>query len=165
MSEILKWAMGLGSLLVGYWVRKRNVGLAIMATSAGIIASQSAGNFDVEAQHVFGLVDVFKFSTSGGLDALASTVMVYLGAIGFLAGGYVVLRDWHADRKDRDSRRVAVIEFRGLVDTSDKPLASAVPARMWDGGTRFSVTCAPGSTRSLHPYKLPWMTSFSCPAT
>ncbi|WP_440092464.1 SAVED domain-containing protein [Pseudomonas syringae] len=130
MSEILKWAMGLGSLLVGYWVRKRNVGLAIMATSAGVIASQSAGNFDVEAQHVFGLVEVFKFSTSGGLDALASTVMVYLGAIGFLAGGYIVLRDWHADRKERDSRRVAVIEFRGLVDTSDNPLASAVPARI-----------------------------------
>ncbi|HBO9019092.1 TPA: SAVED domain-containing protein [Pseudomonas aeruginosa] len=130
MSGILQWAMGLISAVVLWKIRKRNIGLVIFTASLGALGVLAVGDYSFEAKEVGGYAALLKFSTSGGLPDTLLAIAVYTVISSTLVGLYLVLHGYVRDNRDADSRRVPVVELRGLVDTSDSPLINAVPARI-----------------------------------
>lgn len=126
---ILQWAMGLISAYVAWKVRKRNIGLAILSACIGLLITLSMGDATVEASGIGGMVDFFKLSVTGGLPSTLVTVIAIVLTAGIVVGGGLAVHGYVSDAKEMAAKRVAVIELRGLVDTSDTPLISSVPAR------------------------------------
>uniref|UniRef100_UPI0004634A98 SAVED domain-containing protein n=1 Tax=Pseudomonas syringae TaxID=317 RepID=UPI0004634A98 len=68
-------------------------------------------------------------STSGGLTDRLLAAAVYLAIIVIGTGLALIVHGYLKAQRETDSRRIAVLELRGLVDTSDTPLINAVPAK------------------------------------
>lgn len=127
MQALLSYLMGIGTKLVNFLTRKRNIGLGIAAVGVGIIAIVGAGSFTLEFHQFFGVIEAFKFSNEGGLSDFLSTLCAYFGLLTIAIGVSMAYSDWRNERKERERKRVVVVELRGLVDTSDHPLLEAVP--------------------------------------
>ena len=127
MASIFKWFFRVVNLWVAWTFRKRNVGLAIVAACCAVLVAIVSGSISVEANGVFGVVDAFKFSTSGGAEDLVQTVIVWTMLLGVAIGIGLASHAYWQEMKEADIKRVVVVELRGLVDTSDHPLIAAVP--------------------------------------
>lgn len=68
-----------------------------------------------------------KFSPFPQMPEILSGILVIVGSIAILAGILIGVWRYFHDRADRDNKCVLVIEQRGLRDTTDTPLAGAVP--------------------------------------
>jgi len=112
---------------VAWTFRKRNVGLAIVAACCTVLVAIVSGNISVEANGVFGAVDTFKFSTSGGAEGVVQAVVAWAMLVGVAVGIGLTVHAYWKEIKEADIKRVVVVELRGLVDTSDHPLIAAVP--------------------------------------
>ncbi|MBL3576255.1 SAVED domain-containing protein [Rhodovulum sulfidophilum] len=66
----------------------------------------------------------------GGLSVHWSQITVFLGILLAAAGGVLGVIDHIADRRQLRKQSVVVLEHRGLHQTIDTPLASAVPKRL-----------------------------------
>lgn len=124
--RVLNWAMGLVSQLVGWVIRPRNLGVALLSRSSSLLLLLGSG-VTIEAQGVAGIVDAFKYAPAEGLPGNLVTIVVYLACATWVIGLLMVLWTQYREWKEADSRRILVVEMRGLVDTSDKPLLAAVP--------------------------------------
>jgi hypothetical protein len=141
--------MGIVTQIVNFATRKRNVGLGIAAIGVGIIAIVGAGSFNLEIRQFFGVIEAFKFSNEGGLSDHLTTILAYVGLAVTVTGICMAISDWRHERKERERKRVAVVELRGLVDTSDHPLLQAVPERLV--GQRHSLLCDGREKLSSNP--------------
>ncbi len=124
------WGKRLISELVAWFTRRRNLGFGLVVLSSSLLVAVASGGVSVESQGVAGLVQAFKFSTGEGLPGHLQSLLVYLGAVTWLIGVGLVLHSFVQDAGEACIRRIAVLELRGLVDTSDHPLKNAVPPAM-----------------------------------
>jgi hypothetical protein len=121
-----KWAMGLVNQLVVWVIRPPNLGVALLGKSTTVLLVLCSG-VTIEAKGVAGLVDVFKYAPAEGLPGNLLTIVVYLACVTWVIGLFMVFWTQYRSWKEADSRRILVLEMRGLVDTSDRPLLTAVP--------------------------------------
>lgn len=142
--------------LVAWVVRPRNIGIFLIKYSSLILIAL-AGGFSFKAGSIAGVIDAFEFSTGAGLSGNILTVVAWLASSGFLVGIGLVLASSIREWRETDSRRVVVIEMRGLVDTSDKPLINAVPSSIVGRRVPFPVDIRqyvagehPNLTEALH---------------
>lgn len=124
--RVLNWAMGLVSQLVGWVVRPPNLGVALLSRSSSLLLLLGSG-VTIEARGVAGIVDAFKYAPADGLPGNLVLIVVYLACATWVIGLLMVLWTQYREWKETDSRRILVVEMRGLVDTSDKPLLAAIP--------------------------------------
>ncbi len=124
--RILAWAMGVMAQLVGWVIRPRNLGVSLLSRSSTFLLAIGSG-VSIEAQGVAGLVDAFKYAPTDGLPRNLVTIVVYLACATWVIGLLMILWTQYREWKEADRRRILVVEMRGLVDTSDKPLLAAVP--------------------------------------
>ncbi len=124
--HVLNWAMGLVSQLVSWIIRPRNLGVALLSRSSTFLLMLGSG-VTIEAQGIAGIVDAFKYAPAEGLPGSLLTILVYLACTTWGIGLLMVLWMQYREWKEADTRRILVVEMRGLVDTSDKPLLAAVP--------------------------------------
>jgi hypothetical protein len=124
--RILDWAMGLGSQLVGWFVRPRNLGISLLSRSSAVLIVL-AGGITIKAQGIAGFVEAFEIAPAEGLSGILLNILAYLACLTWVIGLVMVtgtqIREW----READTRRILVVEMRGLVDTSDKPLLTAIP--------------------------------------
>lgn len=127
MRALLSYLMWIVTRFVNFATRKRNIGLGVAAVGVGIIAIVGAGSLNFEVRQFFGVIEAFKFSNEGGLSDHLTTLCAYVALFIIAVGIYMAISDWRHERQERQRKRVAVVELRGLVDTSDHPLLEAVP--------------------------------------
>jgi hypothetical protein len=121
------WGKRLINQLVTWFTRRRNLGFGLVFLSSTLLVAVASGGFSVESQGVAGLIQAFKFSTGEGLPGHLQSLLVYLGAVTWLIGVGLVVHSFMQEAGEARVTRIAVIEMRGLVDTSDHPLKNAVP--------------------------------------
>lgn len=127
--NILNWAMSLGSQIVQWIIRPRNLGIALLGRCSVVLIA-IAGGFTIKAQDIAGVVRAFEFSSGDGIPGNLMTIVVYLMCLSWIIGLAMVLGTQWREWAEADSRQILVIEMRGLVDTSDKPLITAIPKTM-----------------------------------
>ncbi|MFJ4156237.1 SAVED domain-containing protein [Pseudomonas sp. NPDC089752] len=123
----MSYLMWIGTKVVNFATRKRNIGLGVATVGVGIIAIVGAGSLNFEVRQFFGVIEAFKFSNEGGLNDHLTTLSAYGALVIIALGIFMAISDWRHERQERQRKRVAVVEVRGLVDTSDHPLLEAVP--------------------------------------
>jgi hypothetical protein len=133
----INWLMGLISQLVEWHTRRRNLGISLLSITSLVFIAVATGGLSVEAAGVAGLVKAFKFSTGEGLPGQLLSLLVYVLLVGWIMGLVLVFDSYMRERRQEDINRVIVVEMRGLVDTSDHPLISAVPPALV--GQRFDA--------------------------
>lgn len=119
----------LADKLVVWLTRRRKIGLSLCATGVTLLIGVSASGFAVQFT-IAGLVDSFQLKTSDGLPGYLPFVVVGVGLVMILVGLVLLLDEYWRERKESDISKVIVVELRGQVDTSDRPLKSAVPKRL-----------------------------------
>lgn len=120
------WLKGLIEQAVAFLLRPRHLGLALITVSSVVLVALGSG-FDIRAKGLAGVADVLEFSTGQGLTGHLLSLVTYLMCATWLIGlGMVVITYWR-EWTDGDARRVLVLELRGLVDTSDRPLLGSLP--------------------------------------
>lgn len=122
------WLMTVGSQLVTWWTRPRNVGLGMMRWCGLVLVGAFSSGFVLQLQA--GSDFKVLFSTAEGAPAAILYAVSALAGLGFFVGGVIA---WQAHRQEtrlRGISRILVAELRGLVDTSDRPLTQAVPANL-----------------------------------
>lgn len=120
------WLKSIIDQVVAYMLRPRHLGVALLTISSTVLISLGSG-FDIKAKGLAGIFEVFEFSTGQGLTGhLLSSVTCLMCATWF-AGLVMVVMTYRREWRDGDMRRVMVVELRGLVDTSDRPLIGSVP--------------------------------------
>jgi hypothetical protein len=124
------WAMGLISQLVTWITRKRNLGLVLVSITSTVFIALAGGGFSIELQGVAGIISAFKFSTGGGLPGHLQSLLVYLLGVTWVVGVGMLVSSYLREHREADVNRVVVVEMRGLVDTSDRPLINAIPAAL-----------------------------------
>ncbi|QFZ85011.1 SAVED domain-containing protein [Variovorax paradoxus] len=120
------WLRGLVEQVVVFLLRPRHLGVALITASSFVLVSLGSG-FDIKAKGLPGVVDVLEFSTGQGLTGHLLSAVTYLMCATWLAGLVMVVMTYWRERQDGDARRVLVVELRGLVDTSDRPLLGSLP--------------------------------------
>lgn len=146
------WFMGLISQVISWLTRPRNLGLSLAVACASVLAVIAGGSFSVEAQGVAGFAKLLKFSTGEGLPGHLQSIVVYLMCLGFIVGVTLLIISFWQDWRESDTKRLIVVELRGLVDTSDHPLLQAIPKTM--SGRRIDCLvdvrhCVAGSTPNI----------------
>lgn len=124
--RIVNWAMGLVSQLVAWIIRPRNLGVALLSRTSTLLLMLGSG-VTIEAKGIAGIVDAFKYAPAEGLPGNLLTIVVYLACATWVIGLLMVVWTQFREWKEADTHRILVVEMRGLVDTSDKPLLGAVP--------------------------------------
>ncbi len=127
--RIVNWAMSLVSQLIWWVIRPRNLGVALLSRSSSCLLLLGSG-VSIEASGIVGIVDAFKYSPAEGLPASLLTLVVYLACVTWIIGLFMVMWTQYREWNEADNLRILVVEMRGLVDTSDKPLLTAVPGTL-----------------------------------
>lgn len=124
--KFMDWGMGLISQIVGWIIRPRDFGIALLSRSSAVLIAL-AGGFTIKAQSIGGVVTAFELSTGDGVSGNILPLLLYIMCLTWCIGLILVIWTQRREWIDADTRRVLVVELRGLVDTSDKPLLNAVP--------------------------------------
>lgn len=124
------WAQGQITKLVDWFTRKRNLGLGLLGCSSIALAGLVAGDFSLEINGFAGVLDAAKFSTGGGLQGGLLNLAVCVVLLVWFLGAAMVFASWMLERREANLNRVLVVEMRGLEDTTDHPLISAIPAAL-----------------------------------
>ncbi|WP_238368569.1 SAVED domain-containing protein [Mesobacterium pallidum] len=106
--------------------RLLRAGVTLMVAGLGV--GGLAGNLSwIDADRVLRLA---VQADGGGLSVYWSQITVFLGILLLAAGGVLGVIDHIADRRQLRKQSVVVLEHRGLHQTVDTPLASAVPKHL-----------------------------------
>lgn len=122
----LTWLKGLIDQLVAFLLRPRHLGVKLFTVSTGALIALSGG-FAFEVKGFAGVLDTLKFSSGEGLPGHIVSLVAYLACITWVLGVTMMVMSYRREWSEADARRVLVVELRGLVDTSDRPLLQAVP--------------------------------------
>lgn len=123
----LAWLKGLINQLIAYLQRPRHLGVMLLTISSAVLIAALGGGFALELKGFAGFIDILKLSSGDGLPVHLLALVTYIACSTWLTGlGMVVMSYWH-DWREADARRILVVELRGLVDTSDRPLLESVP--------------------------------------
>lgn len=125
----LTWLKGLIDQLVVFLLRPRHLGVKLLASSSALLIALSGG-FALELKGFAGVMDTLKFSSGEGLPSHLVALAAYIGCGTWLTGLVMIVMSYIREWQEADARRVLVVELRGLVDTSDRPLLEAVPRTM-----------------------------------
>lgn len=98
----------------------------LLTVSSAVLIALSGG-FALELKGFAGLFDTLKFSSGDGLPGHLVTLVAYVACGTWLTGLAMVVMSYRREWHEADAQRVLVVELRGLVDTSDRPLLEAVP--------------------------------------
>lgn len=119
------------SKLLAYLLRRRNVGLRLISLGAAIIAlSMGFGykfDFSLTAPNVFAKL---FFTNSDGAPGDLVRNCFYVGCAICLIGLILIICDYIGDKLRNHRCELIVVELRGLVDTSDKPLIKSIPSHI-----------------------------------
>lgn len=126
MKNFFSWLKGLIEKVVDYWVRRRHLGIRLLGYSTIVLIALSGG-FAFKAKGLAGIADVLEFSTGDGLPSHLLSAAFLLTSLTWLVGLVMVIRTFLQEQREADARRVLVVELRGLVDTSDRPLLGSIP--------------------------------------
>lgn len=119
------WFKQNATKVVDFCVRKRNLGISLCALSVPLLLLGTGGIFfEIEYDG-----NRFKWGLTDEPNFIFAFVAILMGAIGFGIGLYILIRIHSQEHKLSEISKVIVLELRGLVDTSDRPLNSAIPAR------------------------------------
>lgn len=121
------WLKGLIDQLVAFLLRPRHLGVTLLGFSSAILVVLGSGGFDIEVKGLAGIIDVLKFSTGQGFTGTLLSMVTYLVCITWVIGLVMVVMSFQRDWREAAARRVLVVELRGLVDTSDRPLLGSLP--------------------------------------
>lgn len=122
----LTWLKGLIDQLVAFLLRPRHLGIKLLTVSSALLIALSGG-FALELKGFAGLFDTLKFSSGDGLPGHLVALVTYIACGTWLTGLAMVVMSYRREWHEADAQRVLVVELRGLVDTSDRPLLEAVP--------------------------------------
>lgn len=120
------WFRSVIEQVLAYVLRRRHLGVVLLTISSTVLISLGSG-FDIKAKGLAGVVDVLEFSTGQGLSGHLLSLVTYLACTAWVAGLSMVVMTYLREWRDDDARRVMVVELRGLVDTSDRPLIGSLP--------------------------------------
>lgn len=120
------WLKEIIESAVRHWVRPRHLGILLLSFSTTILVALGSG-FNFKAKGGAGLVEMVEFSTADGLTGNLLAAVVVVMCVTWVVGLGMVIWSFVGDERERDARRVLVVELRGLVDTSDRPLLGSVP--------------------------------------
>lgn len=122
----ITWLKGLVDQLVAYLLRTRHLGVKLFTVSSTVLIVL-AGGFVMEVKGFAGVVDAFRFASGEGLSGNIVSLVGYLACITWVIGVSMMVMTYWREWCEADARRVLVVELRGLVDTSDRPLLQALP--------------------------------------
>lgn len=121
------WLKGLIEQLFSFLLRPRHLGSKLITVSGAVLIALGGG-FALELKgFAGGLFDTLKFSSGEGLPGHLVALIAYIACSTWLIGVVMVVMSFRREWYEADARRVLVVELRGLVDTSDRPLLEAVP--------------------------------------
>ena len=152
----LTWLKGLIDQLVAFLLRPRHLGIKLLTVSSALLIALSGG-FALELKGFAGLFDTLKFSSGDGLPGHLVALVAYIACSTWLTGLAMVVMSYRREWHEADAQRVLVVELRGLVDTSDRPLLEAVPRTVFDvlcmvvgilvslGSHMRQLSCHPGT--------------------
>lgn len=120
------WFKSVIEQVVAFLLRPRHLGVALLTISSTVLISLGSG-FDIKAKGLAGIFEVLEFSTGQGLTGHLLSSVTYLMCATWVVGLGMVVMTYRREWRDGDARRVMVVELRGLVDTSDRPLISSLP--------------------------------------
>lgn len=124
------WVQGQITKLVEWFTRRRNQGLSLFRYSIFGLVALAAGDFAFEMQGTTGGFGSLKFSTAGGLQGTLFNIGVCVLLSTMALGILMVVFSWLQEHREAAVSRVLVVEMRGLEDTTDHPLISAIPAAL-----------------------------------
>ncbi|WP_282259790.1 SAVED domain-containing protein [Stenotrophomonas sp. PS02301] len=123
-SKLQDWI----SLLVHWITRRRHPSRFMLHAGVGMVAASLAGGWTFGVRGSAGALHLAGFaSTSDGLPKSLLVVVLFFGLLLALTGAGVLLFDWKSFRNAAERSAVVVVEFRGLIDTSDSSLLKSVP--------------------------------------
>lgn len=122
----INWLKSIIEQFIAYLLRPRHFGIALLSISSVMLMSIGSG-VDIKAKGFAGIFEVFEFSTGQGLTGNLLSLVTCLMCVTWVIGLGMVVMTYGRQWCEGDVRRVIVIELRGLVDTSDRPLLSSLP--------------------------------------
>ncbi|MBH1494000.1 SAVED domain-containing protein [Stenotrophomonas maltophilia] len=123
-SKLQEW----GSLLVHRYARRRHPSRYLIWAGATIVVATLAGGWTFGVRGSAGAFHLAGFATtSDGLPKHWLIAVLLVGLALVLLGAGVSIFDWRSSTKAAQRSAVVVVELRGLIDTSDKPLLASVP--------------------------------------
>jgi hypothetical protein len=124
-------AQGWVSALVKWITRRRHASRGLLIAGASIVVATLAGGWSVGVRGSEGALHFLGFvTTSDGLPRFW-LIVAFIAGLSLLAlGAWMSASDWRFGRKAAERSAVVVMEFRGLVDTSDHPLLTSVPREL-----------------------------------
>lgn len=126
----IAWLKRLIEQLVAFLLRPRHLGVALLTASSTVLVAVGNSGFDVEVKGFAGIFDALKFSTGQGLTGHLLSLVTYLACLTWLIGLGMVVASFRREWRESDAKRLLVVELRGLVDTSDRPLLDSLSRRV-----------------------------------
>lgn len=119
------------SILVRWVTRRPHPSRLMLTAGFTMVAAIFAGGWTFGVRGSAGSLHFAGWvTTSDGLPELWLTVVLVAGLALALSGAGISLLDWRSVRKSAERSAVIVMELRGLIDTSDKPLLTSVPREL-----------------------------------
>lgn len=115
--------------LVAWVTRKRSIGLLLIGAASSVIIGIASGGFALQVTGG-GIVESVQFKTGDGLPGHLLTLVTWVCVLILLGGIWLIISEYRRERKEAEISKVIVIELRGLVDTSDRPLKNSIPRRL-----------------------------------
>lgn len=124
LSETMRWV-----------IRRRSVGSTLVKYGAAIVVAALGGGlvFSLRSKFADGEHEVRLEAGAGVADAISKAGFA-LGFVMVLTGLGLIWRDMRREERERQRRRIVVVEQRGLLPRNSAPLAEAVPSGV--AGTR-----------------------------
>lgn len=113
---------------MNWWTRPRNIGLQMVRWSSLLLGPLLAGGYVFQVQTGTGYS--LLVSTAEGPPAFIYNLVVVVTLLVLVIGSAIAVHCYVQEARITQVSRVLVVELRGLVDTSDRPLINAVPATM-----------------------------------
>jgi hypothetical protein len=114
--------------LLNWWTAPRNFGLKAAMVGLPFLLAPNSIDWAIQAVGQFHGGSVNVSIRSANLPSWLNIACYSVGAILVLGGVALGLIQHWQDRRTLSRRRVVVVEFRGMLDTTDTPLMAAAPA-------------------------------------
>lgn len=126
-SKLQEWI----SSLIKWVTRRRHQSRQFLLTGGVIVVGTLGGGLTFGVDGSAGALNLRgMITTSDGLPLWALVVAFCVGIALVIAGACMSWTDWSTSRAHVSRSAVIVLELRGLVDTSDRPLLQSIPSRL-----------------------------------
>lgn len=119
------------STLVKWVSRRRHASRALLMAGVTIVVATLAGGWTIGVRGSAGALHFLGFvTTSDGLPDRWLIISLLSGLALLTLGAWMSFSDWRSGRRTAERSAVIVMELRGLIDTSDRPLLNSVPRKL-----------------------------------